>query len=908
MPDFVMDDLTVTKLMPPRSGKAPLSRSALLKRLEGARHQALVLLSAPAGFGKSSLVRQWRQVLVADGAAVAWLNLDAGDDDLGRFMAYVTASLAHADPGLAASAMSLLQRGVRPDRQQLLNALVSDLHRARREVWLVLDSFETIRSPECHKALADLVHFSPENLHFAVTTRNLAELPSAEVVARGHVARFLPQDLAFTLRETQALVAQRTSTAVDAATVTRLHEATRGWPAGIQLAVMAINSGVDLDAYLRREGGLSQDAARLLAETVMARLPPDELEFMVRLSITRRFNDSLCAALGEVPGAPGGLERLCARQPFVQTAGGAAGWYEFHPIFRGWLDNLRAAWDPRTVTELHRRAAQWFSKQGHAPECLHHSLACGEIEIGSRLMLDAVAVAIGERAMLSLVHVWFEQLPKALVTSFPEARLHMAFGPILCNRLEAATELLDGLDESTVDQQWRDGKRVVEVAALLAAGDTVGALAQVDEWPDALLQRTGFEYYRLSCVFAAFACLQESQFERAREYLLRMAGPANAIPDRFAHLGSLVVQGMLYQREGRVAMARRTFDKALEQARQDFSEESVALALVAAGAAETAYEAGSLGILDELVVPRLKLIREYTMPRILFSAYRSLVRLHEIRGEAEAASELLDELEGVAVARRLAWLRAAAIGERVRMHLSQRLPSDVQPLLRRLQELAQPGSAGEGGSANHVLQIAAAASARCALAAGPPGSAASQLEELANDAAARGEIYAATALRVLQARALLAAGDEHAASALFAGALAVGERLGMFRVFLDETDPRSLLAALERAGDLPDQPSPRYLARIHAALRDASGLGPPAGVSPRAAAAFDDALTGRENDALVLLARGLTNRQIADALEVSMDTVKYHLKNLFSKLRVTQRRAAVAEARRRGLLARPRRE
>ena len=897
-------DLIVTKLLPPRAGKAQIVRKGLLKQLESASHQALVLLTAPAGFGKSTLLRQWRQILLAEGATVAWLNVDPEDDESSRFKAYVVASLARADPDLLASTTARPRKDVSEGSESLLSALIADLHRASKPVWLMLDSFEAIRSPEIHAWLADLLRFAPENLHLAIAARSLPELPKAELAARDQMTVLRTEDLAMTLAETRELVGQRASVPVEAGITGRLHEATQGWPAGIRLALMALETGIDLDAYLVKAGGLRRDAAPLLLESVMSALPPEDLDLMLRLSITRRFNESLCTALAGAPIAQRDLERLRARQPFMQRTEEWGDWYEFHALFRDWLDARREQQAPQLAPELHRRAAAWFSRHGYPLEALHHSLACGGVEVDPRLVLSALAIAIGGRGVPSIAHVLFNEVPKDVLLRFPNVRLHMAFGLVLCKQFEAAREMLAGLDDTALDYPWREGKLVVEVAMLMTRDSAAEALARMNEWPASVLD-PAFPYYKLACLMAGIACLNQGEFERARELFLRVTSTEARPPEYAVHVACMAFQGMLRERQGEIALALHAFEKALSDARSRVSGKSLCMVLVSCGMAGIAYEQGLFDRVDELISPRLALIREYSAPRMVFRAYLALARVSESRGDAAYASDLLDELEGLAVAGGFDWLRAAAIGERIRMQLRRRATMDISVLLRQLESLTGSARPGPQAPANDIAGIAAVARARYDLARGRAERAEQQFRSLAEAAELSGEAYAAVRSRVMQSCACLAAGREQEAARILAGAMAIGERFGMFRVFVDEADVGPLLDVILRSADLQERPSAAFVQRIATALESPVGDAPQARPAAAAAGVRPELLSAREREVLDLLARGLPNRSIAGALEVSIDTVKYHLKNIFDKLGVRSRRAAIDEARRQGLIERP---
>ena len=894
--------MTVTKLLPPRADTFAVKREGLLRRLSRASHASLVLITAPAGFGKTSLLRQWRQDLLADGALVAWLNLDAEDDHLRRFCSYLAASLARVDPTLSTSLTTLLQEGAIAGQEALVSALVGDLHRAGREVWLVLDSFESVRAPDIHDFVAQLLHFAPANLHVAIAARAEPDFPRGELAMRNQEFVLGPQDLAFSLDETRQHVAQRAESVVMNAMVARLHRATGGWPAGLQLAVAAINGGIPLERYLKGPAGLGRDSAALLAETVIGNLPSDDLHLLVSMAVLRRFNADLCSAvLGrELP--TGTLERIRASQPFVQALDIDGGWYEYHPIFHDWLMRRLETWPTSSVIEIHGRAAEWFGVHGHAPEAVQHALAGGDIATAAAYLEDAVDVTLRQRGDPSILHMWLDQLPRDLLTRSPLVCVRLTVGLLLCYRWDDALALLATIDPAGLSDDDRFGYALAQAAKSVVTDRTSEALGIASHWPETAPQGDWL-VYATACLVSAIAHMHAGDYERTRECLQPAMTDAKATYGPFTQLYGLMVQSLVLEAQGHVRQSEHLCDKALDNVRRDFPDGSAAVAMVAAASASMLYERSRFDRLDEMIASRLELIAGHCLPDLILRAYRSSIRAAASRGALQEAHDLAGQLEALGTQRGLDRLCAVAIDERMRMHLRYGVGADAARLLVRLREIAARYGALRSDARCEIAVLARTAEARIALAQGRAGESAAVLSDLAAEATRSGKTYAAVALDSLHAAALHAAGDSGRAARKFADALAVGERLGMFRVFLDELDSGVLVELIRRASGLQGTATPGYMARLVAALSREDGLrASRSAQSGRWADVPREPISRRERDVLELLARGLTNRQLADALDVSPDTVKYHLKNIFAKLQVVDRRAAVRSARQLGLL------
>ena len=894
--------ITVTKLLPPRADALAVKRDGLLRRLSRASHASLVLIAAPAGFGKTSLLRQWRQDLLAGGAIVAWLNLDTEDDHLRRFCGYLAASLAQADPVLSASLTTLLHEGAIADREALVSALVGDLHRAGREVWLVLDSFESVRSPEIHDFVAQLLHFAPANLHVAIAARAEPDFPRSELAMRNLELVLGPRDLSFTLDETRLHVAQRAESAVTNSMVARLHRATRGWPAGLQLAVAALNGGIPLERYLKGPAGLGRDSAALLAETVIGNLPADDLKLLVSMAVLRRFNSGLCAAVmgRELP--PGTLERIRASQPFVQALDIDGGWYEYHPIFHDWLTQRLEAWPARKVMEIHRRAAEWFGAHGHAPEAVQQALASGDVATAATYLEEGVEVTLRLRGDPSIFYMWLDQLPRDLLTTSPRVCVRMTVGLLLCYRWDDALALLATIDPACLSEDDHFSYTMAQAALNIVTDRTSDALNIADRWPETAPQRDWL-VYSAACNVSAIANLHAGNFERARECVQPVMTDSRATYTPISQLYVIMTQALLLEAQGQMRQAEHLCDRALDNVRRDFPDGSAAVAMLAASSASMLYERSRFDRLDEMIASRLEIIAGHCLPDLILRAYRSSIRAAASRGDLQEAHDLAGQLEALGTQRGLDRLCAVAIDERIRMHLRYGVRADATRLLVRLREIADRHGDLSNDARCEIVILARTAEARVALAQGRAAEAVKDLSDLAAEAARGGRTYAAVALESLLAEALHAAGDPGSAGRKLADALAVGERLGMFRVFLDELDGGVLQDLVQQASGQRGTATPAYIARLTGALSREVGLRSSRSAQPRPWAATPrDPISRRERDVLELLARGLTNRQLADALDVSPDTVKYHLKNIFAKLQVVDRRAAVQSARQFGLL------
>ena len=368
--------LLETKLHVPRWRRGLVARPRLSERLSRGAESALTLVSAPAGFGKTTLLAEWLAAAPADGRSVAWLSLDQRDNDPALFWTYLVAALKTAAPGVGAGALSLLQPPQPPSEAGLVT-LLNDLDAISNDVVLVLDDYHVIDARDVQDGMAFLLEHLPPQIHLVIASRADPALPLARLRGRGELVEIRAADLRFTPGEAAAYLNEVMGLALTAADVAALEGRTEGWIAALQLAALSLQGREDTAAFIAGFAGDDRYIVDFLAEEVLQRQPEHVQQFLLQTSILDRLSGPLCDA---VTGQDGGKAKLAALERgnlFLVPLDDRRRWYRYHQLFADVLHARLRDEQPDDVPDLHRRASAWYEQNGEPSEAIRHALAAG---------------------------------------------------------------------------------------------------------------------------------------------------------------------------------------------------------------------------------------------------------------------------------------------------------------------------------------------------------------------------------------------------------------------------------------------------------------------------------------------------------------------------------------------------
>lgn len=892
-----LETVPSTKLHPPRLPRHLVAREALLARMLQQRQRRCIVLQGPAGSGKTSVAAAWRQALLAQGVEVAWLTLVPEDDEPQRFCACVLASLARLDPELVRPAAQLLELDDDADADELwVITLVQAIAARGRELVLVLDDVQHLAHARIARMLHWLLEYAPLQLHLLLVTRNNVPLALERARAQGqlgefdlHDLRFRPEESARFLREQLGTLAQEEAA--------QLHEITDGWVAGLQLLAITLKARRGRgDAPGRMQD--PQSFAGYFEREVLQRLPADDLELLMHCAISHRFCASLCAALLQLPLSvvQRRLAQLLRADLFVSRIPGDGGetWYRIHPLLREVLMDRLAARSAQAAQQLHRIAWRWFDARGAIDEAVRHAVLAGEADAGADLV-DANADAVVARSGMAQLGVLVRLLPAATVKRRFRLRLLMGHLALAVRNLATVetdiAEMEEELQRGGAVADWqRQGLTVLRAGLAMQRDDTdaIRVLQQeLEAIPDAAAP---FDVARRGQALA-WLHMNGGDHAQARAAL---AASEHAWNSEERRLVGEAFRGMSLAFEGRLAEAETLLRTVLAGAECQGAADGPVVCLAAGLLCDPLYEANALAAVRELIEPRIELFERCVIPDVLLRSMTVLSSTHWILGHRLEALSIAQRLEDHALRHRLDRALAQALLLQLRWQLREGRLDAARALLQRIETLGERHAHAAPGTFTHVLRVVARARVAMALHWNDFAQARRHLQQALVQAEAAGRWRDVAALRIQLVIAARGEGRDDEAQAHLEQALRLGHRMGLMRSLLDAGSavPGLLRQWQERAGANADPVLAFYVRRLLAAAEEARALAQPRRTD--APATGQVSLSERECEVLALVAQVMPNKKIARALDVTPHTVKFHLRNIYLKLGVSERDQALA--------------
>jgi LuxR family transcriptional regulator, maltose regulon positive regulatory protein len=902
------DVLLATKLYVPGPRPGFVARP----RLAGALGGGLVLVCAPAGFGKTALLADWVR---SDGRPVAWLSLDAGDNDPVRFWRHVVAALDRARPGIGERVAPLL--GPPPSSfEGLVTALINELaaHPGENEVVLVLDDYHLVHARQVHDSLAFLLEHLPPGLCLVLASRSDPPLPLARLRARGQLAELRTDDLRFTAEEAAALLRESAGPGLPAAAVAALVARTEGWAAGLQLAALSLRGRSDVAGFVAAFSGSHRYILDYLTGEVLDGQPEQVREFLLETSVLERLSGGLCDAVTGRDDGQAMLEQVEQAGLFLMPLDEVRGWWRYHRLFADLLRARVQQQRPGRVAVLHRAAAAWYEEYGLADDAVGHALAAGDTAWAARLIEQHFDATLYLRSEGATAQRWLAALPAELVQTRPRLLLAQVLLAATLGRAEAMEPPLDGAERalagaaSAVDEPFepsvgRATSMLGNIPALIALhrgflaqlrGDAEGTAAFASK---ALAELGGDERLLSSTaqgLLAAADWLRGQLATAEQAFVSSIAGWQAGQPISWG----VYQLGQVQRARGRLDAAAETYQKTLDIAAASGPPPAPPAGPAYVGLAELAYQRNELDSALWQVTEGIALCRQFLYPAPLGTGLVTLAWIRQAHGDPGGALEAMGEAGRTTLGPGVTGLLNPVPAQRARLLLAQ---GDVAAAAR----WAEERGLGPDDELVYPRELEHLVLARVLLAQDRPAPALKLLERMLAAASGQGRTGSVIEISALLALALAACGDQDAAVEALARALALGYPQGYVRVFADEGAPmQALLARLSAAQQ--DQRAPArgidagYLAAL---LRACQGDAVPP--QKRAAAAppgMTEPLTGRELEVLRLIAAGRSNQRIARELFVSLDTVKKHVTHVLGKLGATNRTEAAARARQLGLI------
>ena len=906
--------LLATKLFVPPARANLVPRQRLLDHLQRGIQGKLTLISAPAGFGKSTLVSAW---VAGCRRPVAWLSLDEEDSDPTRFLTYLVAALQTIAPGLGAGVMGALQSAQPPPAEPMLTALLNEIAAVPNHFVLVLDDYHVIDATPVDDALTFLLEHLPPQLHLVITTREDPQLPLARFRVRGQMTELRAADLRFTVSEAAEFLNRVMGLDLAAADIAALDDRTEGWIAGLQLAALSMQGHQDVPGFIRAFAGDHRYIADYLIDEVLQRQPDGVRNFLLQTAMLDRLSGPLCDAVtGQEDGAAR-LEALERGNFFVVPLDDTRQWYRYHHLFAEVLAAELRVEQPDLVAPLHRRASAWYEQYGSTADAIYHALAGEDFGRAADLAERAAPAMLRSRQEATLLG-WLRALPDALLHVRPVLSGWYAHALLASGELEGVEDRLGDaerwLDPTAAmrarpdaaaaamvvvdDEAFRRLPGSIAVARAgkaLARGDVTDTVKYARRALDLVPEDDHFSRGGAAAILGLASWTSGDLAAAHRMYAdgmahLQMAGNiADTIAGAITLADIRIAQGRLHE-------AMRTYEWGLrlateQQRRPEGTPDALGTRPVLRGAAdmhvgmsELFRERNDLQAATQHLLSSKELGEHLGFPQHPYRWCVAMARLRQAEGDLQGALDLLQEAERlymsdfspyvrpIAALRTRVWIAQGRLGEALGWTRAQGLSvADDLSYLREFEHitlvrvlLARHQRERADSSMHQALGLL------------------QRLLQAADQGERTGSVIE---ILVLQALAHQAHGDVPAALVSLQRALTLAEPEGYIRRFVDEGRPMAVLLDVAARHGI----APTYARRLLTALGKVEDSLPVKQV-------LSEPLSERERDVLRLLGTDVSGPDIARELMVSLNTLRTHTKNIYDKLGVNTRRAAVHRA------------
>lgn len=893
--------LLATKLYLPPLRPNVVLRPRLVERLHAGLHRKLTLISAPAGFGKTTLVSEW---VTGCARPTAWLSLDAGDADPTRFLLYIVAALQTVAPMIGEGILRVLQSSQPPPIDAILTALLNDITTLPDPFILVLDDYHAIDAQPIDQALTFLVEHLPPQLHLVIATREDPPLPLARFRARGQLTELRATDLRFTAAEAAAFLNHMMGLRLSTDEIAALEARTEGWIAGLQLAALSMHGRADTASFIQAFTGSHRFVLDYLVEEVLERQPERVRSFLLHTALLDRLSGPLCDAVTELEDGSEMLEILERSNLFVVPLDDTRQWYRYHHLFAEVLHARLMEEHPERVPALHQRASAWYEQHGLPFEAIRHAFAAedpgraaGLVELAARAML------ISSQAETFLG--WLKALPDELVRTRPVLSAYYAVA-LLYHDLEASEDRLRDAERS-LDGTARISERPETPSAPMvvvdeeefrclpgitaitrayhagALGDVSGSVTYARRALD-LLPEDDHLWRGAAAALLGLASWTSGELETAYRSFVNSTASLRRIGDITQLITVAFILADIRTAQGRLREAERIYEQSLKLAAEDGKPVPPPTADLYVGMSELRREHNDLEAASQCLLKSKELDGHGWIQEKRYRWYVALARIKEAQGDFGGALDLLDEAEHLYIRSPDPYVRpVAALKARVWIR---------QGRLTEVLEWVREAGLSSGDGLSYVREFEHITLARVLIARYTSDrvdslihEAMSLLERLLQAADEGGRMGSVIEILVLQALAYEAQSNDALALAPLSRALVLAEPEGYVRIFVDEGT--SVAVLLEKAAK--HGIAPNYVRHLLTALGKAEDRtsGNQVMIEP---------LSERERDVLRLLATDLTGPEIARELMVSPSTMRTHTSHIYGKLGVNSRQAAVRRA------------
>jgi LuxR family maltose regulon positive regulatory protein len=913
-----MINLLETKLYIPTPRHNLLLRPHLIERLNEGNSSKLTLLSAPAGFGKSTLLSQWVSTITHP---VSWLSLDANDNDPYRFLTYLISAIQKIDPNIGQEALEILHSSQNPPYEVILTLLINEISQISEHISLILDDYHFIDDEQIHIIISFIVDYMPRSMHLVVSTRLDPPLPLARMRVRHELVEIRSKDLRLTLEETAVLLNDVMGFALTMEDVKSLDERVEGWVASLHMAVLSMQETKDVSRFIKTFTGSNRFVLDYLMEEVLGKQTSEIKDFLLQTSIVERMNAPLCNAILDKGDSQQILVKLEQSNAFLIPLDNERIWYRYHHLFADLLQKRLMKIHPAQIQNLHIRASIWYDKEGLLTEAISHALEGKDLDRVANLVekYGFAATSFNQEKTLS---GWLELLPVDVVRNRPwlcilQAWLHYSFGPRA--KAEEFLEMAEKLTirtssfyemsptphfSSLVDQQHIKGAIAsVRAHISITEGDyravleyanyAFDNLTDEDPWRTTAMVALGLAYWALGDRHQS-----EKTFEYTSTAFLQRGNWDGVV-------SSLCYMGIMQFKHGNLHSALDTYTEALARATRPDGVKILFASIPSLRIGNLFREWNDLARAQDFIDSGIALAAKLNHPDVLIESYICLARLRYAFNDQMGVMKALNKADLILAKNQvdpwyLGWLDECWVSYWLSM---ENLPAAISQIERRVLTIDGPLSYQHDLHHTNLARVLIAQGVQ-----DPSGPYLEQAEELLirlQDAAEKADWVHET-IKILNLKGLMfwASGEKNRSIDALTQSLTLGEPGGFVRMFIDEGAPMEemLSCLLTQAGRGKGKESHIgvYAENLLITLKNGRKEFPL--VESSELSKIVESLSDRELEVLHFLNTQLSSTEIAQELSISSNTVRFHIKNIYGKLSVNRRAAAVQRAKTLGIL------
>jgi LuxR family maltose regulon positive regulatory protein len=896
--------ILLTKLFIPENRPELVSRSHLVDQLNNGLHRKLTLISAPAGFGKTTVVTNWLHSQEGDALSpflIGWLSLDEDDNDPVRFLTYLITALNRI-PGLeteiGVGALQMAQASQPPPPQTILTAVINEIAMISNKIVLVIDDYHLIDNQPVHDALVYLLENLPPQLHLVITTREDPPIQISRLRTRGQLNELRAVDLRFSSTETDEFMNQIMGLGLSAKDIAALENRTEGWIAGLQLAAISMQGRSDIPNFIQSFTGSHHFVIDYLVEEVLKHQSEDIRDFLLQTSILDRLTGSLCDAITGQENGQGTLEALERGNLFIIPLDEERHWYRYHHLFGDLLRQRLRQTHKDHLPDLQIKASDWFDRQGRPREAIKHSLAAGDYERAGKL-IESVSIDVMEQGGNSTVVRWLSSLPDQVIKDRAYLCVLQAWVLLYSGEIEMAESRLQDAEKALEIQCHEDDGRNPEIingliytnwaylTFLRGQHDQTIEYAQkaLDELPDNVplfRAQTG--------IYLGVAYRYQGQLQEALSIYNEILPIAQQLKGRIAVQVSQNLGDLLWQMT-KLNQAQAILEKALDITEQHVGRPDMTYCgFIYVLLGRILHQRDELTEAAKLIKKGFSLCKDWNLPEItalscldLANIYWTLGKHDEARESYQGAINLFSDFS--------VWGRKYAEASKAKFELAL-------GNLESVDQWAQSNDISTEGDFLFHRENEYFALLRLLIAQNKFEEAFAFAERLLHISQETGNKRAELESLILLAICNFRDGITDVALEYVEEALRIAEPEDFIRIFVDEGKPmaRLLYEILSR------EISPEYVQKLLAAFPNVEPEKELMSKPIVSDSEWIEPLSEREIEVLQLIAEGLSRQEVAEKLFLSLNTVKTHARNIYSKLGVNNQMQAVGKARGLGLL------